>query len=122
MARSAFHHSMNYRSAVVLGHAGVVEDAAQKLEALRVIVEHVAPGRWSEVRPPSALELKATLVLALPIAEASAKIRTGPPIDDEEDYAMPCWAGVIPLQTVTLEPQADARLHPAAPAPRRYRG
>jgi uncharacterized protein len=122
MARSAFHHSMNYRSVVVLGQATVVEDPAEKVAALRVIVEHVAPGRWPEVRPPSEVELKATTVLSLPIAEASAKIRTGPPIDDEEDYALPCWAGVIPVKTFVLEPQADARLHPDAPAPRRYRG
>lgn len=122
MARSAFHHSMNYRSVVVLGTATLVEDAAEKVEALRVIVEHVAPGRWSEVRPPSDVELKATTVLSLPIAEASAKVRTGPPIDDEEDYALPCWSGVIPLRTVALEPEADARLHPDAPAERRYRG
>ncbi len=117
MARSAFHHSMNYRSVVVLGHARLVEDAVEKLDALRVIVEHVSPGRWSEVRPPSELELKATTVLCLPIAEASAKVRTGPPIDDEEDYAWPCWAGVIPLKTLAQEPVADARLHPDAPPP-----
>ncbi|HJS58231.1 MAG TPA: pyridoxamine 5'-phosphate oxidase family protein [Vicinamibacteria bacterium] len=121
MARSAFHHSMNYRSVVVLGNARLVEDADEKLEALRVIVEHVSPGRWSEVRPPSELELKATTVLCLTIAEASAKVRTGPPIDDEEDYAWPCWAGVIPLKTCAQEPVADARLHPEAPPPPRHR-
>lgn len=122
MARSAFHHSMNYRSVVVLGSATVVEEAEDKTEALRVIVEHVSPGRWAEVRPPNENELKATTVLSLPITEASAKVRSGPPIDDEEDYALPYWAGVIPLRTIALPPEADARLHPEAPEPPRLRG
>ncbi len=115
MARSAFHHSMNYRSVVVLGSAHVVEDPDQKMEALRVIVEHVSPGRWPEVRWPTDHELKATLVLELPIEEASAKIRTGPPIDDEEDYALSCWAGVIPLRLTSQPAVPDPRISPQAP-------
>jgi hypothetical protein len=107
---------------VVLGTAQAVEDEAEKLEALRVIVEHVSPGRWSEAREPNAKELKATSVLRLPIAEASAKIRTGPPIDDEEDYALPVWAGVLPLRLVAQPAVADARLHAAAPEAPRYGG
>ncbi|HET7292171.1 MAG TPA: pyridoxamine 5'-phosphate oxidase family protein [Vicinamibacteria bacterium] len=118
MARSAFHHSMNYRSVVVLGTARTVEDPGEKEEALRVIVEHVSRGRWAEARPPNGSELRATTVLSLPISEASAKVRTGPPVDDEADYALPVWAGVVPLRTVALEPVADARLHPGAPPPR----
>jgi nitroimidazol reductase NimA-like FMN-containing flavoprotein (pyridoxamine 5'-phosphate oxidase superfamily) len=122
MARSAFHHSMNYRSVVVLGTATAVEDEGEKREALRTIVEHVAPGRWAQAREPNATELKATSVLRLPIEEASAKIRTGPPVDDEEDYALPVWAGVIPLRLVAQAPVADARLHAEAPAPPVYSG
>ena len=110
MARSAFHHSMNYRSVVVLGQALEVTEAEEKLQALRAIVEHVAAGRWDEVRWPTETELKGTTVLALPIDEASVKIRTGPPRDDEEDYALPTWAGVIPLRMVAGEPLADPRL------------
>jgi nitroimidazol reductase NimA-like FMN-containing flavoprotein (pyridoxamine 5'-phosphate oxidase superfamily) len=97
LARSAFHHSMNYRSVVVLGTATLVSDEAEKLQALQLFTDHVVPGRWSEVRPPTAQELKGTSVLKLPLAEASAKVRSGPPIDDEEDYALPVWAGVVPL-------------------------
>src|SRR5882724_6974609 len=89
LARSAFHHSMNYRSVVVLGKARLVTDAEEKMEALRCFTNHIVPGRWDEVRQPAAQELKATTVLALPLDEVSAKVRTGPPIDDEEDYAMP---------------------------------
>jgi uncharacterized protein len=110
LARSAFHHSMNYRSVVVLGTARPVSDAAEKRSALDAIVEHVAPGRGAEVRPPSDNELRATLVLRLPVSEASAKIRSGPPKDDEEDYALPYWAGVLPLRLVPGEPIADPRL------------
>jgi nitroimidazol reductase NimA-like FMN-containing flavoprotein (pyridoxamine 5'-phosphate oxidase superfamily) len=110
MARSAFHHSMNYRSVVVLGQAREVTDAEEKLAALRAIVEHVAAGRWDEVRWPTEAELKGTTVLALPIDEASVKVRTGPPKDDEEDYALPAWAGVIPLRIVAGDPVADPRL------------
>lgn len=103
LARSAFHHSLNYRSVVILGRASLVEDPAEKMHALEVITEQILPGRWRETRPPNELELKATTVLRLPIEEVSAKIRTGPPIDDEEDMALPVWAGVLPL---TIEPGA----------------
>ena len=101
LARSAFHHSMNYRSVVVLGKARLVADPAEKLEALRRFTDHIVPGRWDEVRPPTAQELKATSVLALAIEEASAKVRSGPPIDDEEDYRWPVWAGVVPVRAGT---------------------
>jgi nitroimidazol reductase NimA-like FMN-containing flavoprotein (pyridoxamine 5'-phosphate oxidase superfamily) len=115
MARSAFHHSMNYRSVVVLGAAREVTDAAEKTAALRAVVEHVAAGRWDEVRWPTELELRGTTVLALAIDEASAKVRTGGPKDDEEDYALDCWAGVIPLRLAAGEPVADDRLRPGIP-------
>jgi uncharacterized protein len=110
LARSAFHHSMNYRSVVVLGDAEAVTDDGEKWDALHAIVEHVAPGRWSEVREPSAKELAGTLVLRLPIEEASAKVRTGPPLDDEEDYALDCWAGVLPLRLTPGTPVPDPRM------------
>jgi nitroimidazol reductase NimA-like FMN-containing flavoprotein (pyridoxamine 5'-phosphate oxidase superfamily) len=107
LARSTFHHSMNYRSVVVFGTAREVTDREEKLRALEAIVEHVVPGRTREARAPNEKELVATMVLAMPIAEASAKIRTGPPLDDEEDYALPVWAGVIPMRLVTGEPIPD---------------
>lgn len=110
MARSAFHHSMNYRSVVVLGPAREVTDPEEKTAALRAVVEHVAAGRWDEVRWPNELELKATTVLALAIDEASAKVRAGGPKDDEEDYALDCWAGVIPLRLTAAAPVPDERL------------
>lgn len=110
LARSAFHHSMNYRSVVIFGTATLVEDADQKLEALRAFTEHVVPGRWAEVRQPSRQELQATVVLSLPLAEASAKVRTGPPTDDEADYSLPVWAGVLPLQLVASDAMSDPRL------------
>ena len=110
MARSAFHHSINYRSVVVFGRASAVEDAAGKVAALRAFTEHVAPGRWDEVRQPTEGEVKATMVLALALTEASAKVRTGPPVDDEEDYELPVWAGVLPLRVVAGEPVNDPRL------------
>jgi nitroimidazol reductase NimA-like FMN-containing flavoprotein (pyridoxamine 5'-phosphate oxidase superfamily) len=110
MARSAFHHSMNYRSVVVFGRAVAVEEHAEKLAALRALTEHLAPSRWDEVRQPTEGEMRATLVLALPLEEASAKVRTGPPVDDEEDYALPVWAGVVPLKVSAGEPVADPRL------------
>ena len=117
LARSIFNHSMNYRSVVVLGSAVAVEDAKEKLAALRAISEHILPGRWAEVRQPNEKELKATLVLRLPITEFSAKVRQGPPIDNEEDYAFPTWAGVIPLQMVAGEPVNDPRLEAGFEAP-----
>ena len=110
LARSIFNHSMNYRSVVVLGTATAVRDEQAKLAALRTLSEHILPGRWAEVREPNEKELKATLVLRLPITEFSAKVRQGPPIDDEEDYSFPTWAGVIPLQMVAGEPIDDPRL------------
>ena len=121
LARSAFHHSVNYRSVVVLGRAMPVEDREEKLNALRAFTEHVVPGRWEEVRWPTDLELKATSVLALPLAEASAKIRTGPPKDDEEDYTLPVWAGVLSLPIVPGAPEADPRLKLGTPVPRYLR-
>jgi len=110
LARSAFHHSMNYRSVVVFGKAKVISDEAEKLNALKAFTEHIIPGRWSEIRPPTEKELKATTVLLLPLQEASAKIRTGNPVDNEEDYAMNVWAGVIPLKMSAGKPVADAKL------------
>jgi nitroimidazol reductase NimA-like FMN-containing flavoprotein (pyridoxamine 5'-phosphate oxidase superfamily) len=117
LARSAFHHSMNYRSVVVLGTGVALTDPAEKLSALECIVEHVFPGRWRETRPPTEKELKATLVLSIPIAEASAKIRTGPPLDDEEDLALPHWAGEVPLRLTPLAPVPDPRLAAHTPLP-----
>lgn len=110
LARSAFHHSMNYRSVVVFGRAAMVEDRAAKLAALFAFSEHVVAGRWNDVREPTEPELKATTVLSLPLAEASAKVRTGPPIDDDEDYAMDVWAGVLPLALTAGAPIPDPRL------------
>ncbi len=97
LARSAFHHSMNYRSVVLFGMAQAVDDADEKARVLQALAEHLVPGRWRDVRVPTPGELKATSVLSLPIDEASAKVRTGPPVDDEDDYALPIWAGVLPL-------------------------
>lgn len=110
LARSAFHHSMNYRSVVIFGKAQVVEEASEKMEALRAFTDHVMLQRWEESRQPTANELRATMVLSLSLSEASAKIRTGPPIDDEEDYEIPVWAGVLPLRLATGEAVPDARL------------
>jgi nitroimidazol reductase NimA-like FMN-containing flavoprotein (pyridoxamine 5'-phosphate oxidase superfamily) len=98
LARSVFNHSMNYRSVVVLGKATLVEDAGEKLAALRVLSEHILPGRWDDARQPNERELKATSVLRVPIEEFSAKVRSGPPIDDAEDYSFPTWAGVLPVE------------------------
>src|SRR5579862_8747081 len=117
LARSIFNHSMNYRSVVVLGKAMAVRDEKEKLEALKLLSEHILPGRWAESRQPNQKEIKQTLVLRLPIEEFSAKVRQGPPIDDEEDYAFPAWAGVIPLQMVAGAPINDPRLDPATPVP-----
>jgi nitroimidazol reductase NimA-like FMN-containing flavoprotein (pyridoxamine 5'-phosphate oxidase superfamily) len=110
LARSAFHHSVNYRSAVIFGRAAIIEDMAAKLAALFAFSEHVLPGRWDDVREPTEQELKATTVLSLPLVEVSAKVRTGPPIDDDEDYALNVWAGVLPLKLVAGEPVSDPRL------------
>ena len=116
LARSAFHHSMNYRSVVLFGTATLVSETDAKVEALRVISEQIVPGRWDDVRLPTAQELKATTVLALPIDEASAKVRTGPPADDEEDYGMNVWAGVLPLSMQPRTPVPDPRLKDGADA------
>lgn len=102
LARSAFHHSMNYRSVVVFGVGSIVLDPEEKRAAVEAIVEHVLAGRSADARPPTTSELRATIVVKIPILEASAKIRTGPPIDDEEDITLPIWAGVLPLSTTTL--------------------
>ncbi len=110
LARSAFHHSINYRSVVVFGTAVLVSDPEQKLTALKALTDHLIPGRWAEIRQPSPQELKKTLVLGIPINEASAKIRVGPPIDDEEDYQLDVWAGVIPLKMTAENPIPDGRL------------
>ena len=115
LARSAFHHSMNYRSVVVLGKSRLVTDEQEKRTALHAFTNHVVPQRWEETRQPTPQELKATSVLALPIEEASAKVRTGGPIDDEEDYSLHVWAGVVPIQTKIGTPIRDGRTLPDVP-------
>jgi uncharacterized protein len=110
LARSAFHHSMNYRSVVILGTARPVLGDDEKLQALSTFTNHVVPGRWDDVRQPTPQELKGTSVLALPLEEVSAKIRTGPPVDDDADYSLPIWAGVVPLQLKASAPVPDPRL------------
>jgi nitroimidazol reductase NimA-like FMN-containing flavoprotein (pyridoxamine 5'-phosphate oxidase superfamily) len=110
LARSAFHHSINYRSVVIFGNATLVEDPEEKSAALVAFSEHVIQGRWQDVREPTEQELKATTVLVLPLEEVSAKVRTGPPIDDEEDYDLPVWAGVVPLRMIAGAPVPDPRL------------
>jgi hypothetical protein len=117
MARSGFHSSMNYRSVVIFGTAKPVEAREEKLAALAAFSEQVMPGRWKELRDTTDAELKGTLVLALPISEASAKVRTGPPKDDEADYALPLWAGVVPLKLTAGTPIADPRLPTGVQAP-----
>lgn len=116
LARSAFHHSINYRSVMLFGRARLIEESEAKNDALRLFTEHLLPGRWAEVRTPNEKELKATTVLELPIEEASAKVRTGPPVDDEEDMSWPVWAGVIPLSIVKGAPEPDPG--PLTEAPR----
>ena len=117
LARPMFNHSMNYRSDVVLGSAVAVEHPTENLQALRALSEHILPGRWDEARQPNERELKATLVMRLPITEFSAKVRIGPPIDNEEDYSFPTWAGVVPLQMVAGSPINDPKLDPKTPIP-----
>ncbi|GAP99664.1 pyridoxamine 5'-phosphate oxidase family protein [Leptolyngbya sp. NIES-2104] len=117
LARSAFHHSMNYRSVVIFGTATLVETAEGKLLALEAFTEHIIRDRWSEVRPPTPQELAGTLVLSLPIQEASAKVRTGAPKDDEADYALPVWAGELPLKLVAGNAIADPQLSSDIPLP-----
>jgi nitroimidazol reductase NimA-like FMN-containing flavoprotein (pyridoxamine 5'-phosphate oxidase superfamily) len=115
LARSVFNHSMNYRSVVILGTATLVDDPAEKLAALRALTEHILPCRWDDSRLPNEKELKATSVLRIPIEEFSAKVRVGPPVDDEEDYAFPTWAGVLPLETTVGAAVADARCNQELP-------
>jgi nitroimidazol reductase NimA-like FMN-containing flavoprotein (pyridoxamine 5'-phosphate oxidase superfamily) len=117
LARSAFHHSMNYRSVMAIGRTRPVTDPGEKEAALRALVEHIVPGRSDEVRGGDSRELAATAVLALPLAEVSAKVRTGPPSDDEPDYALPIWAGVLPLALTPGEPAPDPVLDPSIPTP-----
>jgi len=115
LARSAFHHSMNYRSVVVLGKGRLVTDEQEKWTALHAFTNHIVPQRWEETRQPTLQELKATSVLVLPIEEASAKVRTGAPIDDEEDYALHVWAGVVPIETKIGTPIRDPLMLPDVP-------
>ena len=110
LARSAFHHSMNYRSVVAFGTAHTIDEPARKTRALRIISEHLIAGRWTDVRSPSEKELKATAVLKFSIEEASAKIRSGPPHDDEQDYSLPVWAGILPLSLEAKTPVPDSRM------------
>jgi nitroimidazol reductase NimA-like FMN-containing flavoprotein (pyridoxamine 5'-phosphate oxidase superfamily) len=117
LARSAFHHSVNYRSVVVFGTATLVEPGDETVKVLELFTEKLVPGRWADVRPPTRQELKGTKVLSLALDEASAKVRTGPPIDDDEDYDLPVWAGVLPLATKVAEPQPDPRLDPGIETP-----
>ena len=117
LARSIFNHSMNYRSVVILGTATVVQDPEEKLKALRLLSEHILPGRWADSRQPNERELKATFALRVPITEFSAKVRQGPPIDDEEDYQFKTRAGVIPLEVVARPPIPDARSSPEIQVP-----
>jgi nitroimidazol reductase NimA-like FMN-containing flavoprotein (pyridoxamine 5'-phosphate oxidase superfamily) len=117
LARSAFHHSINYRSVVVLGKARLVEDPEERMRALHLITDHAVPGRWAEVRGPNELELKQTSVLALALEEVSAKVRSGPPVDDDEDYALPIWAGVVPMETHVRTPVDDGRVLPGTQEP-----
>lgn len=117
LARSVFNHSMNYRSVVIVGKATAVDDPREKIEALRALSEHIIPGRWAEARYPNEKELKATIVMQVPITEFSAKVRTGPPVDDEDDYSFHTWAGVVPLQTLAREPIRDPKLGADVPVP-----
>jgi nitroimidazol reductase NimA-like FMN-containing flavoprotein (pyridoxamine 5'-phosphate oxidase superfamily) len=117
MARSAFHFSINYRSVMLMGTANVVRDAEHKRAAMREFVNRIGAGRWDDLRPVTHKELKATTVLWMDIDEGSAKVRTGPPIDDEEDYALPIWAGVVPIRMVAGAPMSDPRLASGIAAP-----
>lgn len=122
LARSAMHHSVNYRSVVLFGVPDRVHDAEEQHRALEVFTNKMQPGRWDDIRKPSVNEWKATMVISFPIEEASAKLRTGGPIDDEEDYALDVWAGVVPLRLQRLEPQPDERLRSGIPLPTYLRG
>lgn len=117
LARSAFHHSMNYRSVVVLGRAQLITDHTERMKALHVLTNHIVPNRWEEVREPNELEMRQTAVLTLPLEEVSAKVRTGEPKDDEEDYALPVWGGIVPISTQVGQPVGDGRVRADATAP-----
>jgi hypothetical protein len=117
LARSVFNHSMNYRSVVALGNAAVVDEPSEKLKALNAFTEKILPGRWNDARQPNEKELKATSILRLPLTEVSAKVRVGGVEDDAEDYALPVWAGIIPLRLVADAPERDQRCDPAIPTP-----
>jgi nitroimidazol reductase NimA-like FMN-containing flavoprotein (pyridoxamine 5'-phosphate oxidase superfamily) len=117
LARSAMHHSVNYRSAVLFGRGAEVTGEGERMRALALLTDRIVPGRWAEVRPPDARELKATLVVRVAVESASAKVRSGPPKDDEADYALPIWAGVVPVVRGFGAPEPDARLAPGAPLP-----
>ena len=117
VARSVFHNSMNYRSVVVMGQGHIVDDQDAKYRALEVVTDRVLPGRWADTRLPTPKEMKATTVVALPISEVSAKIRTGGPVDDDEDYELDYWAGVVPLSEARGTPEADERLKAGVPRP-----
>ncbi|MCH9049774.1 MAG: pyridoxamine 5'-phosphate oxidase family protein [Proteobacteria bacterium] len=117
LARSGFHHSMNYRSVVIFGQAAPIEGREAKLAAMRAFMERIAPGRWDELRPPTEKEIAATGIVALMLDEASAKVRAGPPADDEADYAHPVWAGVVPVAERLGEPVPDPRLAPGIALP-----
>jgi hypothetical protein len=124
LARSAFSHSVNYRSVVLFGRGYPLTSDDEKLQALEAITEHLVPGRWAAIRRPTASELKATAVVAMPIESASAKIRSGPPVDGKQDRELPIWAGVLPLQEQPMPPVADPLLDPGIPVPdhvRHYR-
>jgi nitroimidazol reductase NimA-like FMN-containing flavoprotein (pyridoxamine 5'-phosphate oxidase superfamily) len=116
LARSVYNHSMNYRSVVVVGRATELTDRQEKVRAMHCVVEHILPGRWQDARQPSEQEIRATTILALPLTEASAKIRTGPPTDDEDDLGLPVWAGVIPVALRTAEPVPDGGVTDPAPS------
>ncbi len=117
LARSAFHHSVNYRSVVILGTATLVVDSAEKFAVMKGLIDHIAPGRWDHIRQPNEKELAATSVLSIPIVEASAKLRSGDAIDDEADYALPIWAGQIPIATIATAAIPDARLDASIATP-----
>jgi hypothetical protein len=117
LARSAFNMSMNYRAVVVHGRARLVDDPEERLRAFRAIMEHVVPGHWEHVREPNDQELRQTLVVAIGLEEASAKVSAGPPDDGPDDLALPYWAGELPLRTVPGEPRADGHVTPATPPP-----
>lgn len=117
LARSVFNSSMNYRSALLFGHGRTIEDRAEKLAGLAALTEHLLVGRWEEARQPTEKELQATTLVAISIDSASAKVRSGPPSDDEEDYGLPIWAGILPIRQQFLEPDADARLLEGVPLP-----